>query len=363
MAFNFGGMMQGLGQGLMNSSVLMNEQAKRDWEQQQLMLKLDREEHMERLKMKATSEENKLNRTHAETIQKQGFTHDENLTDMQMKQQKEIADRDLQINMQRLKGEQAERSAAASTRAEEMKMRREAYAAAAPEAQRKERIATAESLKELGIPEKAIGVFIATGQMPDLNNAGIKVDGSDLVAARKNASEEWDKLPDDEKRVARKELGVKTNAEASKLYQASYVAEIFSIPSNGSPTNTTEKQVPFSKKDLPSLVERAINKDPAAIVQFKSLYTSNPNDPDIIEANRQITGSLQKKPQGNASALKEKSSGVLTGPTNTTKEQAQENIKKSVMLQKLDKYSQSNYGKNFNQLTDSEKLLIQRLVD
>jgi hypothetical protein len=136
MAFNFGGMMQGLGQGLMNSSVLMNEQAKRDWEQQQLMLKLDREEHMERLKMKATSEENKLNRTHAETIQKQGFTHDENLTDMQMKQQKEIADRDLQINMQRLKGEQAERSAAASTRAEEMKMRREAYAAAAPEAQR-----------------------------------------------------------------------------------------------------------------------------------------------------------------------------------------------------------------------------------
>lgn len=363
MAFNFGGMMQGLGQGLMNSSVLMNEQAKRDWEQQQLMLRLDREEHMERLKMKATSEENVLNRQHAETIQKQGFTHDEAITNMQLQKQEALANRAYELDMQRLKGEQAERSATAAARAEDMKMRRDAYNAATPEAQRKERLATAESLKELGIPEKAIGIFVATGQMPDLTKTGIKVEGSDLVAARKNASEEWEKLSDADKKAARREFGVKTNAEASKQFQAAYVAELFSIPDDKAAEDTNKKQVPFSKKELPSLVERAINKDPAAIVQFKSLYASNPNDPDMIEANRQITGSLQRKPQRNASAVNQEPSGVLSGASNVTKEQAQDSIKKSVMLQKLNKYSQSNYGKDFNQLTDSEKLIIQRLVD
>lgn len=51
MALNFSGMMRGLGAGMVNAGALMEEQNKRNWEQQQLMLKLEREEHLQRLQM------------------------------------------------------------------------------------------------------------------------------------------------------------------------------------------------------------------------------------------------------------------------------------------------------------------------
>lgn len=51
MGFSFSGMMRGLGAGLVNSGTILADKAKRDWEEQQLMLKLEREEHMERLRL------------------------------------------------------------------------------------------------------------------------------------------------------------------------------------------------------------------------------------------------------------------------------------------------------------------------
>ena len=74
MAFNFGGAMRGLGAGLVSSGALLEKFNERKFEEEQMKIKLDREEHMERARMqaqkdlagmqiKATQEEGLANRT------------------------------------------------------------------------------------------------------------------------------------------------------------------------------------------------------------------------------------------------------------------------------------------------------------
>ena len=92
-------------------------------------------------------------------MQQQGFTHAEKLNTMQMTQQENLANRAYNLDMQRLKGEQANQAADAGYRtlmaqnaAEEMKMKREAYDAAKPEAQMKMRDTQAKYLEGIGVP-------------------------------------------------------------------------------------------------------------------------------------------------------------------------------------------------------------------
>lgn len=74
MGFSFSGAMRGLGAGLVNSGALLEKFNERKFEEEQLKIKLDREEHMQRLQMQ-----------HAENLQKSGqeFTANENLLNRQ----------------------------------------------------------------------------------------------------------------------------------------------------------------------------------------------------------------------------------------------------------------------------------------
>lgn len=127
MGFNFNGMMRGLGTGMVSTGALMEKYNERKFEEEQLQAKLDREEHMERLRQQAIKEENVLNRAHDLDLQDRRDVHDETMTSMQMEQQQKIADRDFQVNMQRLKGEQAERGAAAQYRSQQAARETEIY--------------------------------------------------------------------------------------------------------------------------------------------------------------------------------------------------------------------------------------------
>lgn len=53
MALNFNGMMQGIGAGLTAWGGLLAEQSKRDWEEQMMNAKMDREQHLQELKINA----------------------------------------------------------------------------------------------------------------------------------------------------------------------------------------------------------------------------------------------------------------------------------------------------------------------
>jgi len=53
MGFNFNGMMRGLGTGMVSTGALMEKYNERKFEEEQLQAKLDREEHMERLRQQA----------------------------------------------------------------------------------------------------------------------------------------------------------------------------------------------------------------------------------------------------------------------------------------------------------------------
>ena len=53
MALNFNGMMQGIGAGLTTWGGLLAEQSKRDWEEKMMNAKMDREEHLQTLKINA----------------------------------------------------------------------------------------------------------------------------------------------------------------------------------------------------------------------------------------------------------------------------------------------------------------------
>ena len=96
MAFNFAGMMQGFGAGLINASTLMEKQNARDFEHQMMLTKLEREEAMERRRLQNTKEINQQNLTHAEVLNK-----------MQMDQSQANANRDYELAMQQAKNQAA----------------------------------------------------------------------------------------------------------------------------------------------------------------------------------------------------------------------------------------------------------------
>lgn len=270
MAFNFSGMMQGLGQGLMNSSVLMNEQAKRDWEQQQLMLKLDREEHMERLRMQSQKELTGMQLS--ATAEQNRLTREQQAS--QFTQEYGLKEQELGLRAEDIRAANAARSQQLGIQQQELAMKREAYAAATPEAQRKERLKTAESLKELGIPDQAVGMFVATGQFPSLEKSGIKVDGSDIVAAQKQAAEEWNMMDEDQQEEATKTLGAKTPAEALKMFKANAVSDLL-ISTGKTPAPTGVMKSPTqSSVNFKTLREQALSGDSRAIAQIKSLAAS-----------------------------------------------------------------------------------------
>lgn len=56
MSFNLNGMMQGIGAGLVNYGEILKEQDKQDWDEQQALLKYEREERMNKLKIAADKE-------------------------------------------------------------------------------------------------------------------------------------------------------------------------------------------------------------------------------------------------------------------------------------------------------------------
>lgn len=95
MGFSFDGMMRGLGVGLANTGVLMKEQQKLEWETEQERLRAERAERLQRLQLEGQA-----------TMQKQGFTHAEAQTKMQIDNANANASRAFSLDEQRLQGEQ-----------------------------------------------------------------------------------------------------------------------------------------------------------------------------------------------------------------------------------------------------------------
>lgn len=71
MGFNFNGMMQGLGGGLVATGQIMKEQEKMNWETEQLKLKYERDQHMQGLRLRAEAEGRQSGYTHSENLAKE----------------------------------------------------------------------------------------------------------------------------------------------------------------------------------------------------------------------------------------------------------------------------------------------------
>ena len=271
MAFNFGGMMRGLGAGMVGYGEILKENEKRNWESEQARLKELRAENLAKLQMQnqkdltgmqiqATKEEG------AATRAQQSEQFDKNYG---------LNKEELELRRQDTASSNAARGQQLSIAQQELDMKKQAYTDASPAAQKKERLATAEALKELGLPKEAIGMFVATGQMPQFEKTGIKVDGSDLVAIQEQATEEWNKMDKSEQRKAARALGVKNTTEAFKIFKANAVADFFSFTGKTVPqTQGTPAPQAGTTINFKSLRDQALAGDSNAIAQIKSLASS-----------------------------------------------------------------------------------------
>lgn len=355
MGFSFSGMMRGLGAGLVSSGSILQDKAKRDWEEQQLMLKLEREEHLKRLELQA----NKEAADRSYNLQKLG------IEGQTAYQQKSLENQGLQLTIARENQAQdaSYRSQMAANAAEEMRMKREAYDAAKPEAQMKMRETQAKYLEDLGVPKQAIGVYIATGDMPDLGKTGIKVDGGHVEARLKTAEEQYALLDDDQKAELSKAYGTKGDLETREAYKKDAVADLF-VGQQG--TSTSPKETP----DLGVELDKAKSGDAVAFANVETWinkHNKDPKDPmyfTAVEAAKELSAAQQSKPKS-STATEEKGPGFLSRTLDAVKGFSQRNVdtdatyaaKEKMKLTQLDALAARRYGvgKKFESLSKSQQ--------
>jgi len=259
MGFNFGGAMRGLGAGLVSSGALLEKFNERKFEEEQLKVKLDREEHMARLAREAQSIENQ------KTRDQQGDQFNKEIGLKESQFNKEIGMKESQFNQEiaikkaDVESANAARAQQLSIQQQELSMKRQAYADASPEAQKKQRQESADALTELGFDKKSVGAFIVTGKLPDSKGNEIKVAGYDIVATQKAAGEEFDSLDEEDQKNAARTFGVKSPVEAKRIYKANAVADLFALSgkSDGTAGALQEKATSTEKYNMSQLVKDA----------------------------------------------------------------------------------------------------------
>jgi len=92
MGFNFEGMMQGVGAGLVNYGEILKEQDKQEWDNQQALLKYEREERLKKLEISANKENTQNQLTSAETIAANKLKVDQQQADSQSTYQGKLGD-------------------------------------------------------------------------------------------------------------------------------------------------------------------------------------------------------------------------------------------------------------------------------
>ena len=384
MAFNFGGMMRGLGAGLTQTGAWMKEQEKLDWETQQATLRYEREMHMEGLRTKASKESQERGITSSEKIAGNQITSQEKLTGMQIGAQNANADRAYGLDMKRLSIQEQEAAAAAGARGQAASndaarlkiaqdaatMEAEKYNASKPEAQIAMREKQRSALVESGIPKEYVEVYVQTGNLtlPKKDGKDISVNGENILKAKEMGTAAYDLMDESEQTRFNTANGIKGNDKAAGrkamgdmsvndlLYTATGTA---GPPTGGGMLAGGTK--PGGKVNLREEIQKATSGDAEAEGRLQALQKQNPTDSLIIDANREVAASKQKKvPEASSSS---------TTRTPSAK-QAQAAVKKATATEvairgtaEQNDLALKNHGKEFKYLTAKQQSQIRKMVD
>jgi len=383
MAFNFGGMMRGLGAGLTQTGAWMKEQEKLDWETQQATLRYEREMHMEALRTKAAKESQQAGFTHAETLQAGSLGHAEKMTEMQIGANRETADRAYGLDLKRLSIQEQEAAANASARGvaasndsarlkiaqDQAAMEAEKYNASKPEAQIAMREKQRSALVESGIPKEYVEVYVQTGNLtlPKKDGKDISVNGENILKAKEMGTAAYDLMDEAEQTRFNTENGIKGNDKAAgrKAMGDMSVSDLLytATGSGGTPTGGILAGVPKSggKVNLREEIQKATAGDAEAEGRLQALQKQNPTDPLVIDANREVAASKQKK-------VPEASSPSTTRAPSAKQTQAA--VKKSTATEvairgtaEENDLALKNHGKEFKYLTAKQQSQIRKMVD
>ena len=371
MAFNFGGMMRGLGAGLTQTGAWMKEQEKLDWETQQATLRYEREMHMEKLRMQNQKEMQKEGFTHAETLQKGSLGHAETMTKMQIGAADKNAERQYNLSLQESQANAAARSSAAANDAARLKiaqdeaaMRVEAYNNSKPEAQIAMREKQRSALIDSGIPKQYVEVYVQTGNLsiPKKDGNDISVNGENILKAKEMGTSAYDLMDESEQTNFNTSNGIKGNDKAAgrKAMGDMAVSDLLytatgagSAPTGGGVLQGGPK--PAGKINLKEEIAKAKAGDAEAEGRLQALQKQNPTDSLVIDANREVAASKQSKPKEVASRSE---ATPVRSVASTRKE-----ITAGSRITKLDKLSMTNHGKPFNQLSSKQQKQINAMVD
>lgn len=311
MGFNFAGMMQGLGQGLVNSSVLMNEQAKRDWEQQQLMLKLDREEHLEKLRM-----------SNQRTLQTENLSAQKELTGMKIASDEKQAADMLSLKQQELaqQGEyqrgmlavnQQEASSAASARAASANREKQLFEMQISELKNKNEAidATAKELYPDDLVKQKVWTSVQKGYIQLSGGKDNLIGDTVVTEAMKTASDAVGALDADQLKEEAKGFGIDIAGKSETQLRTELTGRItmsLSLQAKGAKGSGSSglgilggaspktKEAPTETIKVKDELNKALNGDITSAAKIEKAARLNPDNKQLQEALQLIKNSASK---------------------------------------------------------------------
>jgi len=266
MAFNFGGMMRGLGAGLTQTGAWMKEQEKLDWETQQATLKYEREQHMEKLRMQNQKEMQKEGFTHDYDVLEKTQAHTESMTDKTIASHERTADRAYEAQMKSLSIQEQEaqaaagaRSAAAANDAIRLNMEKGVYEEKMRKLSPKQIEKDANTLKEAGFSEAAIATYKVSGVIPTAKDSDrIPVTVEDIRATKTEREIAWEKASGKDRATYKLNMKAPTKEAAKEMFLAEGVQDLMiqtghvSLANQNSQGGTPQPQETRVKGELPT---------------------------------------------------------------------------------------------------------------
>jgi len=260
--FNFGGMMQGMGAGMVQTGAWMKEQEKLDWETQQATLKYERDMHMEKLRLQAAKEGQERGIASSEKISGNQIASTERVAGEGRTLEREKLDvtraaNESQAAYQNRMAGAAESNAATSANESAAKLEMLREAKDAPEKERATRQAWIDENYEPGSTQHTsasaanMGVAVATPEKvpADVQTKVLEMSGTNLEELKalnkgKDYKKAWDKY-----RVLHKG---DTELDFQAAYVANYADKLYSSMGYGGSDKTKAKEAaPATKGELP----------------------------------------------------------------------------------------------------------------
>jgi len=312
MAINFSGMMRGLGAGAVQVGIMMKEQAKLDWETQQMNLKYERDKHMKELEIRANKELQGQNQNFMLEREKvtEGAATASHSASMGVQKEQISSTREHQKQIYDLQKTQASSQASyqqqmLANNAAELKLKTKVYEDSTEAGKLEFRKKQAEDLVLAGVPEKAVQIYVATGTMPKLDKETIPITAADIEARRESAGTTFDEFGWAEKKKVIAEMGVKSETEARKKFQVNAVQDLMietgRTPTSGSGSAPGISDGTVTKEDLSKLdaappavresfISRLAAKDPAKAKILQNRYETAPTG----VANTSMSGPVER---------------------------------------------------------------------